>query len=139
MLFRSAALDQVTNDMLRAGLAGLHDLRDDSLLARARYGVRVGLDVIFDDPRKASLLGAMSAGQGVLQNALRRQIVRVAEAIRADPEAADQGYDKVTAIFVSAGMLQISAAYLSGELDLDREALADRLARLSLRAAGHDC
>lgn len=132
-----AVLDTIVVELLTAGFAALHERERRSRLARARHGMDVALGVILDDPRKATFLGAVSAGPAALQEAYRQRIADVTDAILADPEAAMQGFDRATAIYVAAGSAQLIVAVLSGELDLDREDLADKLARLAVGAAGH--
>jgi AcrR family transcriptional regulator len=132
-----AALDTIVGELLVAGFAALHDRRHRARLTRATHGMRIALGVILDDPRKATLLGAISAGPEALQDAFRQRIAQVSDAILADPEAADQGFDRATALYVAAGSAQLIVACLAGEVDLDRDALADKLARLAIGATGH--
>ncbi|WP_067889661.1 TetR/AcrR family transcriptional regulator [Nocardia vaccinii] len=132
-----AALDTIVGELLVAGFAALHDRRHRALLARAQHGMSIALGVILDDPRKATLIGAISGGPEPLQNAFRQRIAQVADVSLADPEAAEQGFDRATAIYVATGSAQLIVAYLAGELDLDRDALADKLARLAIGALGH--
>jgi AcrR family transcriptional regulator len=130
-------LDQIIGELLLAGVAALHDPSHQAALARARHGLDVALEALFDDPRKATFLAAITSGPEQLQNAYRRRVSQIADAIVADPEAAEQGFDRTTAIFVAAGLVHIMSAHLTGELDLDRDALIDTLARLAMGAAGH--
>lgn len=132
-----AALDEIVGELLAAGFAALHDRRHRARLARAQHGMCIALGVILDDPRKATLLGAISGGPEPLQAAFRQRIIQVTDAILADPEAAEQGFDRATALYVAAGSAHLIVACLAGELDLDREALADKLARLAIGASGH--
>lgn len=99
----------------------------------------IALGIILDDPRKASLLSALSGGPAPLQEAFRQRIARLADLIVAEPETAELGFDRATAIYVVTGSVQLTVAWLAGELgpDFDRDWLADRLAGLAVGAAGN--
>lgn len=132
-----AALDAIIDELLSAGAVALHDRTYRARVARARHVMSTALAVILDDPRKASLLGAVSAGPAPLPREFRRRIGRLTEAILSDQETVAHGFDRSTAIYVTAGSTQLTTAWLAGELDIDRDELADRLARLAVGAAGH--
>lgn len=134
-----AVLDEVMREVMITGFTALQapEIRDKSLFDRALNAFDQTLDVILDDPRKATLVASISAGPEPLQHAYGERIAQLADAVLAEPEAAELGFDETTAVFVAAGTAQVVTAYLSGRLKLDRAALVDKLARLGVGAAGH--
>lgn len=132
-----AALDTIFGELLLAGPGALHDSPRRSRLVRARHIIGVGLSIILDDPRKATLLSVAGGGPAVLQAAFRQRIALVTDIILAEREAAELGFDRATALYVTSGTAQLIVAWIAGELDLDREGLTDKLAHLAVGAAGH--
>ena len=135
-----AALHGVAAELLEVGIAGLEaaELADpktaseSELLQRFRQGLDAALSVLFDDPRKAALIVAASAGGSRIRQELQQLILVVATAITEHQNATDIGFDYTSALFVAGGTAQLTIAYVSGELPVERGELVDRLARYSL-------
>ncbi len=135
-----AALQRVAAELLEVGIAGLEaaELADpktaseSELLERFGRGLDAALSVLFDDPRKAALVVAASAGGSRLRQELQQLTLVVATAITEHQKATDIGFDYTSALFVAGGIAQLTIAYVSGELPVERTELVERLARYSL-------
>lgn len=135
-----AALHGVTGELLTVGIAGLEaagltDPRiasETELLDRFRFGLDAALGVLFDDPRKAALIVAASAGGPRIRQELQAMVLLVANAITQHQDAPELGFDYPTALFVAGGLAQLTIAYVSGEIPLDRPEIVDRMARYAL-------
>ena len=132
------ALHGVATELLAVGIAGLEaaELADPSseteLLERFREGLDAALGVLIDDPRKAALIAAASAGGSRLRQEMQQLVYVVANAITDHQQATDIGFDNASALFVAGGIAQLTVAHVSGELAVDRAEIVERLARYSL-------
>ena len=138
-----AALHQISANLIHVGVARIHaaplpdpaTAPESEILDRLRQGLDAALGVIVDDdPRKAGLIAAIGAGGPRVREELQKLVYVVAAAITNDASAADLGFDHASALFVAGGQVQLTIAYVSGELDISRTELVDRLARLTLGA-----
>ncbi len=134
------ALQRVAAELLEIGIAGLEaaELADpkaaseSELLERFRHGLDAALSVLFDDPRKAALIVAASAGGPRTRHELQQLVSVVATAITDHQNAIDIGFDDTSALFVAGGIAQLTIAFVSGELPIERAEFVERLARYSL-------
>ncbi len=132
------ALHAVVAELLTVGVAGLEASKlpdppaHEEILDRFRQGLDAALGVLLDDPRKAALIVAASAGSPRLRQELQGLVSVVAETIAGHQRAGEIGFDGPSALFVAGGMAQLIIAVVSGELAIDREELVERLARYTL-------
>jgi AcrR family transcriptional regulator len=136
-----AALRVVVTELLTVGVAGLEagDVPEDAtsssgpeILDRFRQGLNAALGVLLEDPRKAALIVAASAGSPRLRQELQGQISIVAGTITGHQKAGEIGFDATSALFTVGGMAQLVIAFVSGELPIDYDGLVERLARYTL-------
>lgn len=134
----SAALVETADDLLAAGAAAIRDAPDQQEEARLRRGMDAAVGVLLGDPRRAALMAALGAGDARLQRERRVMVMRVAAAIQAEPEALElRGVDRqAVALFVAGGLVELTLAFLDGELRLSRAQLVDQLVILTLGAVG---
>jgi len=134
------ALHGVVTELLTVGVAGLEarELPDpgkapeSEILDRFRQGLDAALGVLLDDPRKAALIVAASAGSPRLRQELQALISVVAGTITSHQRAGEIGFDAASALFVAGGMAQLTIAFVAGELAIERDELVERLARYAL-------
>ncbi len=134
------ALQRVAAELLGIGIAALEaaELADpktasqSELLERFRHGLDAALSVLLDDPRKAALIVAASAGGPRIRHELQQLVLVVATAITDHQNATDVGFDYTSALFVAGGIAQLTIAFVSGELPIERDEFVERLARYSL-------
>lgn len=137
-----ATLHRVSHQLIETGMTGLHTKQlphpttatESKTLDRFRSGLDAAIRVVDDDPRKAALIAAVAAGGPRLRQELQQLVLIVATAITSDVNAAAIGFDSASALFVAGGTVQLTLAYISGELDIVRDELVDQLARLTLGA-----
>lgn len=134
------ALQRVAAELLEIGMAGLEaaELADpkaaseSELLERFRHGLDAAVGVLLDDPRKAGLIVAASAGGPRIRQELQQLVAVVATAITDHQNASDIGFDTTSALFVAGGIAQLTIAFVSGELPIERAEFVERLAHYSL-------
>lgn len=90
------------------------------------------MGVLLDDPRKAALIVAASAGSPRLRQELQGQISIVAGTITGHQKAGAIGFNATSALFTVGGMAQLVIAFVSGELPIDYDGLVEGLARYTL-------
>ncbi|WP_196054831.1 TetR/AcrR family transcriptional regulator [Nocardia aurantiaca] len=136
------ALREVVTELLETGMAALHakQLPDprtasaEEILDRLRQGLDTVLGALVDDPRKADLIVAVSAGSPRVRQELQQLVYIVTTAITSDVNAADIGVDRTSALFIAGGLVQLCIAYLSGDLQVSRAELVEKIARLTYGA-----
>jgi hypothetical protein len=70
----------------------------------------------------------------MVRQELQALVAVVARTITSHEKAGEIGFDGPSALFVAGGMAQLTIAYVSGELPIDRTELVERLARYTLGA-----
>jgi len=132
----SAALEETADELLGAGVEAIRDAQDQAREVRLRKGMDASVGVLLRDPRRAALMAALGAGDPRLQRERRVMVMRVAAAIQSEPEAWEFGGIQATALYVAGGLVELTLAYLDGELALSRDQLVDHLVSLTLGAIG---
>ena len=137
-----AALHQVATELLEHGMVGLHarQLVDpktataEEILDRFRQGLDAAVGVLVDDPRKAAFMVAVTASGPRVRQELQQLVFVVAAAITNDVSSAEIGFTRASALFTAGGLVQLTIAYISGDLEIDRSELVEQLARLTYGA-----
>lgn len=134
----SAALLDTADDLLAAGTAAIHRAHGEPAEVRLRYGLDAAVGVLLADPRRAALMAALGAGDARLQRERRVMVMRVADAIRTEPGAWEGGAGDphATALYVAGGLVELTLAFLHGELPISQAQLVEQLAVLTLGAVG---
>ncbi|MGA4791358.1 TetR/AcrR family transcriptional regulator [Nocardia sp. AB354] len=136
------AFHQVATDLLETGMAGLYARQltdpgaasEEEILERFRQGLDAVLGALEEDPRRAALIAAVTASGPPIRQELQQLVRLVATVITDDVNAADIGFDHASALYIAGGLVQLAIAHISGDLQIGRPELVERLARLTYGA-----
>jgi len=132
----SAALSETADELLAAGTRAVRDVDQEPRLERVRRGLDAAVGVLVSDPRKSALMAALGAGDARLQRERRGMVIQVAEAIRSDAELSglNETDARPTTLYLAGGLVELTLAFLDGDLSLSRSQLVDQLAAMTLGA-----
>ena len=134
-----ATHEQIADEVLAAGAAALHqDSRSSAPRARLRSGLAAAVGIVVDDPRKGTFVAALAAGDTKLQRRRREIVLRVADAVLAETAPGQASCDaraRSVTLYVAGGLVELTVAFLAGDLDLERGRLIDQLTTLTAGVA----
>lgn len=130
----SAALSETADEILAAGTRTALYVEQEGREERIRRGLDAAVGVLVNDPRKCALMAALGAGDARLQRERRGMVIRVAEAIRSGAELSGlkEPDARAMALYLAGGLVELTVAFLDGDLSMSRRQLVDLLVAMTL-------
>ncbi|MFS3128340.1 TetR/AcrR family transcriptional regulator [Nocardioides sp. Bht2] len=133
-----ALCESVGAEIVDAGLRGLREAADD-WAAQIEACVAGAFDVILDDPRKACVV-AVGAGHAGMNATRQKMLLDYADLVIAQFDliapAMAGTLSRPRAVFLVGGAVELVTARITGQLEIDRDALVAETTGVFLAAMG---